>query len=779
MNHYNRIRQATVKAYPKKLPEFHTEKAKEIYEVVKKENDIEAKEKIFQEEIKKLSLLSIKQKSENMLYFIKANQIALERKSDLSSKQKTLIGTTDNSGTNSVVNEQHDGQNPIAIVETNKRMGNPARAQMEAKADLDRSANIVAEMATFLNKNDPEFQKAVKDRDMARKRLKNLQLNAKRQKNFQLNRKRKLQEICTENEAVRKKLRLNQKCGRSSETDCQPGLLEAIKEISLRGAGAHERRRAETLNSCRTLDELTRELKTLGFNLSRSGVYLRLIPRNWKTTEGKRHITRANVKLKRAENEEHRQHPDAKFAKATFDSLMTLASTLGPYDVACLSQDDKAKVPLGLPAANKQSTILMNLEYRVKLPDHDFVIASGHKLTPSVIAGLDISSSKLLNGSVSYSGPTYIGIRSGKHDSSVAATHAADLRYLYDNVAEFRSILYRADGTKKPILIIFVDGGPDENPRYRETIRYSCSNFCKFNLDALYIATQAPGRSAYNPVERRMAPLSRFLAGIILPHDTFGSHLNSQGVTVDEELEKQNFQKAGETLAEVWREAVIDQFPVVAEWRGGIVAEEPATVTEEWLANHVRASQYFLQITKCQNEECCAPLRSSLRSVLPNGFLPAPLAVLNSVGLAVASGEENESAFLSLFHRLSIKLSHSDWTKSADAPYDIACPTVKNEIAKRTCNICHLYFPSQVMTTSHKKAMHPRVKHNEPPKVRPKRIAAIRQRELMAIIVSGEMEDAEWLNEEEVDSSGLERPLPSNSRGLPFVDIQNNPWEED
>ena len=121
MNHYNRIRQAPVKAYPKKLPEFHTEKAKEIYEVVKKENDIEAKEKIFQEEIKKLSLLSIKQKSENMLYFIKANHIALERKSDLSSKQKTLIGTTDNSGTNSVVNEQHDGQNPIAIVETNKR----------------------------------------------------------------------------------------------------------------------------------------------------------------------------------------------------------------------------------------------------------------------------------------------------------------------------------------------------------------------------------------------------------------------------------------------------------------------------------------------------------------------------------------------------------------------------------------------------------------------------------------------------------------------------------
>jgi len=52
--------------------------------------------------------------------------------------------------------------------------------------------------------------------------------------------------------------------------ETQPGLLEAIPvtKTSLRGAGAHERRRAESLNSCRTLDELTKELKHLGFNLS-------------------------------------------------------------------------------------------------------------------------------------------------------------------------------------------------------------------------------------------------------------------------------------------------------------------------------------------------------------------------------------------------------------------------------------------------------------------------------------------------------------------------------
>ena len=64
-------------------------------------------------------------------------------------------------------------------------------------------------------------------------------------------------------------------------------------------------------------------------------------------------------------------------------------------------------------------------------------------------------------------------------------------------------------------------------------------------LDALFVATQAPGRSAYNPVERRMAPLSRFLAGIILPFETFESHLNSQGLTIDSDREKSNFKKQG------------------------------------------------------------------------------------------------------------------------------------------------------------------------------------------------------------------------------------------
>lgn len=48
-----------------------------------------------------------------------------------------------------------------------------------------------------------------------------------------------------------------------------------------------------------------------------------------------------------------------------------------------------------------------------------------------------------------------------------------------------------------------------------------------------------------------MAPLSYQLSGIVLPHESYGTHLDGQGRTVDVELEKENFKKAGEVLSEV------------------------------------------------------------------------------------------------------------------------------------------------------------------------------------------------------------------------------------
>lgn len=75
------------------------------------------------------------------------------------------------------------------------------------------------------------------------------------------------------------------------------------------------------------------------------------------------------------------------------------------------------------------------------------------------------------------------------------------------------------EGQLKPILVVTVDGGPDENPRFAKTLAAWASHFRAYDLDALFVASYAPGQSAFHLVERRMAPLSHDLSGLILRHD--------------------------------------------------------------------------------------------------------------------------------------------------------------------------------------------------------------------------------------------------------------------
>ena len=63
-----------------------------------------------------------------------------------------------------------------------------------------------------------------------------------------------------------------------------------------------------------------------------------------------------------------------------------------------------------------------------------------------------------------------------------------------------------------------------------------------------------------------MAPLSHDVAGVILPHDTFGTHLNEKGDTIDKDLELENFAYAGKILSDIWSHTVIDGFPTVGAY---------------------------------------------------------------------------------------------------------------------------------------------------------------------------------------------------------------------
>ena len=72
------------------------------------------------------------------------------------------------------------------------------------------------------------------------------------------------------------------------------------------------------------------------------------------------------------------------------------------------------------------------------------------------------------------------------------------------------------------------DGASDEAPRFPKPLYTAVLLFKELKLDVLMHGVNAAGLSAFNPVERRMAPLSHDLAGVILPHDSFGSHLDNR-----------------------------------------------------------------------------------------------------------------------------------------------------------------------------------------------------------------------------------------------------------
>ena len=121
-------------------------------------------------------------------------------------------------------------------------------------------------------------------------------------------------------------------------------------------------------------------------------------------------MTKTPVKLISAKNSKHKNHPCANFAKATINALEELAGLLGPREVAFHSQDGKAKVLIEITAASMQAPLLMDMEYKVILSDHDSVAASQHKLIPSVIADMQLRENDFSGDAVTYTGPTYCAI---------------------------------------------------------------------------------------------------------------------------------------------------------------------------------------------------------------------------------------------------------------------------------------------------------------------------------------------------------------------------------
>ena len=334
--------------------------------------------------------------------------------------------------------------------------------------------------------------------------------------------------------------------------------------------------------------------------------------------------------------------------------------------------DDKCKVALGIAAATKQTPILMRTEARVRLPDHDFVVADRHKLNPSVISLHDITPNKFADPSaVSYKGHTFINIRSVKHDTVTAYDHGCDVLQMFNNTQDLKPTLWCPTGPK-PVLLVRQDGGLDGNiTTYPAVITWS-DIFVRLDLDLLVVSMSASGASAHNAVERRMSGLSLLMIGCVFPLDHYGSHLDENGNTIDLELERRNFKKAGQDLAQLWSRWTIDGCKTIAECVEPTTREQKKskfTVRDaKWRSDHVRHGKYTLVITKCEDDDCTTrkPLRSNIKDILPNGQWPSPCYYSHSNGTATLGNKHRDPPpghHYARFHQMVIfqrYLAHSD-----------------------------------------------------------------------------------------------------------------------
>ena len=154
--------------------------------------------------------------------------------------------------------------------------------------------------------------------------------------------------------------------------------------------------------------------------------------------------------------------------------------------------------------------------------------------------------------------------------------------------------------------------------------------------------------------------------------------------------------------------------------------------------------------------------------------------------------DDDAPQFLPLFVNLQLN-SVIQQDKMGDfmvPPYDLHCPSVEPFLRKRCCSVCGIYHASLKALVIHMKDCHPK---SPPPiavtpvgdeRIRPVRIAARRQRELMVILrdhLNGEA--AKWLDDVDIGTGQQERDSPAQSRdAVPIIgNIQmwaENPWED-
>ena len=143
-------------------------------------------------------------------------------------------------------------------------------------------------------------------------------------------------------------------------------------------------------------------------------------------------------------------------------------------------------------------------------------------------------------------GDVFCFVKSLKYQRSTSYEQTRNQLYLMDKYPA----LFRMPGSNemKPVLVIMVDGGQDENPRFYGQIMSSAQLFMRCQLQLLILFTRAGGFSSLNSVERAQCWVTCALSGCKFPSDHYGKvKLDEEGQPRTQqmlELEKSNHEYA-------------------------------------------------------------------------------------------------------------------------------------------------------------------------------------------------------------------------------------------
>src|SRR6266498_3071178 len=182
-----------------------------------------------------------------------------------------------------------------------------------------------------------------------------------------------------------------------------------------------------------------------------------LLPRQANSIAAKAHHHPAWVAVDGVSRTDTKEHLDGHYCLASVKYAKQFASMFTDMSII-ISQDNKAKIGLGVPAVGRTFRTLQSINEPVSVADYDFPIGSEQKLIPSVYLMIkpDESKDELRTGQLA------IFIRPQRSIGTSSLIHMQDLESLTLD-SKYDDIL-KTNGQIRPIWMLLVDGGPDENP---------------------------------------------------------------------------------------------------------------------------------------------------------------------------------------------------------------------------------------------------------------------------------------------------------------------------